>query len=971
MQLHLVKSTDIDDILNEIDENEKKSNTNTSQNLKIGNVNWDQILTEIRNGNINYIKTAITSKHIKVNEQNPKNGQTLLHIAVIQGNMNLCKLLCDFGADVTIKDFDGDDPCIFAMKFGKYKITELLYYRQLSASLGNDLKEISVAIYSKNQQAKILNEECKLEMHPDECGFDSNFSRKWHEQKEKYENSPSLLKGIMENMVTIIKKRQPFSGDMLYFAWYYVLNHKILKYCPLLSPLWKAMMSTYESILANTSDKEGWLWLKTYFIPSLIWYLPHPYIKNVPISLSRAEVEELQKSGKIQNGWIGVHKHLLCLKGICSSKEEDREEEYKQSHDNESNDMEIVLQECLFWELLCRVRKESKKQSDLLLKDKINRIKTTKTNDWNELIKYNVKTNYSNVRQDIWNKAKYKEDDLNEDLYPPSTHFSAKKFYDTSIFLNELMFTANILDNVFQTDMKIITEQICLETGDKCSYKAGPVKTLIRSQAKIENDYISCAWPKSAKILDINRCSLQFDTIDEMMKFIKIFTKKVNTQNAFSIIEIIRCKNGWAIYSAENPQYTDLKMNVLVQSPTNELIASEIQFLLNVMSAFKVKAHKLYSIERRLELVHSFQKLQNEMSKFSDHINSMEVMIDLIKRNDLKYFTCYWSTLTPNINTLTSDMFHENPWQTALLHVMINVNDVCEFLNNNYKQLLCETVFNYFQQYIKNRANNPNEHTQFKNFAQFFSEMYNQIPNYLLAAQDMVIPQFIKFILLIFSENISKLKELLLLTSHGGNSDTIIGGLIHSRFYKHELYINNIESIKLILHSDLLKYEDKIELFEAKTKTFKTALTIPNADCACEIIRFFSNDKHNMQLLFESITYTYELYHILSLTFKRIDCMDVSKILLKYINTLHRNEQIKGLKSYKTNHEDANILWNAVIGNQIEIVTSEIKDMTIFDQKILIECIDATSSINKLDNELLNVDEKEIVAFLIEFNCFK
>ena len=49
---------------------------------------------------------------------------------------------------------------------------------------------------------------------------------------------------------------------------------------PLKSSLWTTMMETYEKILSNTSDKEGWEWLKAYVLPSLIWFLPHPVNKD-------------------------------------------------------------------------------------------------------------------------------------------------------------------------------------------------------------------------------------------------------------------------------------------------------------------------------------------------------------------------------------------------------------------------------------------------------------------------------------------------------------------------------------------------------------------------------------------------------------------------------------------------------------------------------------------------------------------
>ena len=77
--------------------------------------------------------------------------------------------------------------------------------------------------------------------------------------------------------------------------------------------------------------------------------------------------------------------------------------------------MQKVLKTTLFQELLHRVRSESKKQSNLLLKSKINEIKQEQPDEWNRLISYNVTTKYSSdARQDKCGclKPKYTEDDL-------------------------------------------------------------------------------------------------------------------------------------------------------------------------------------------------------------------------------------------------------------------------------------------------------------------------------------------------------------------------------------------------------------------------------------------------------------------------------------------------------------------------------------------------------------------------------
>eukprot|EP01083_Nonionella_stella_P238539 835815_1 len=131
----------IDDILNEIEENEKKQNLNP---MDENDIEWQDILNAIRTKNVNFIKNLISSKQIAVNSQHPLTGKTILIYGVIIGHMNLVKTVCNFGGDVHIKDHDGLDALDYAIKYGRYKITELVYYRQLSGSLGNDLKAISM-----------------------------------------------------------------------------------------------------------------------------------------------------------------------------------------------------------------------------------------------------------------------------------------------------------------------------------------------------------------------------------------------------------------------------------------------------------------------------------------------------------------------------------------------------------------------------------------------------------------------------------------------------------------------------------------------------------------------------------------------------------------------------------------------------------------------------------------------------------
>eukprot|EP01084_Bolivina_argentea_P302494 522123_1 len=215
-----------------------------------------------------------------------------------------------------------------------------------------------------------------------------------------------------------------------------------------------------------------------------------------------------------------------------------------------------------------------------------------------------------------------------------------------------------------------------------------------RSITKVENDYINEDYPTSAKILDLNRCSLQFESINNMMKFIKIFTRKISNKNARCITHIIRCKNGWSAYNFEHPQYTDIKLNVLIQSPTdeNKHIICEIQFLLLFMSAFKKKAHKLYGIERKFEMVYNFGKLTNEMNKFEDSGNGINDTIKgLAQKDDIKYFKLLWKLSKPNYKTLVDVLDEDgsrNIWDTALMNILMNkTGKIYSYLQEQYKDL--------------------------------------------------------------------------------------------------------------------------------------------------------------------------------------------------------------------------------------------------------------------------------------------
>eukprot|EP01084_Bolivina_argentea_P191988 329670_1 len=120
-----LNENEIDSILDEIQNHEH-------QQEKQKELKWKEIQSQIREKNTSYIKQLIISKEIDVNAQNPVDDKTLLIYAVIIGDLDLVTSICNFGADVHLQDSDKLDALDYALAYGRYKITELVYYQQLS-----------------------------------------------------------------------------------------------------------------------------------------------------------------------------------------------------------------------------------------------------------------------------------------------------------------------------------------------------------------------------------------------------------------------------------------------------------------------------------------------------------------------------------------------------------------------------------------------------------------------------------------------------------------------------------------------------------------------------------------------------------------------------------------------------------------------------------------------------------------------
>ena len=57
----------------------------------------------------------------------------------------------------------------------------------------------------------------------------------------------------------------------------------------------------------------------------------------------------------------------------------------------------------------------------------------------------------------------------------------------------------------------------------------GPVKKASRIQVKAETDYVNDMFPSAAKVVDILRCSLTFESVESLVETVKYFQNLVET----------------------------------------------------------------------------------------------------------------------------------------------------------------------------------------------------------------------------------------------------------------------------------------------------------------------------------------------------------------------------------------------------------------------------------------------------------
>ena len=250
------------------------------------------------------------------------------------------------------------------------------------------------------------------------------------------------------------------------------------------------------------------------------------------------------------------------------------------------------------------VRRENSQEKGMEIASEMGRlIEQAGPEEWSKLLGFDVDCTWvSHLRQDSFEggpKANWSASQLAWILLNNSS-FAMDPFKqcDLHSFVTELTTSAQYLSIEFERVMTDRLKRFGL-------VQVGPVKLASRIRNKTESDYSDrkrgFRWPYSAHVLDVLRCSVTVNSIDEMNAALSAFSEDCKLDE---IAKIVRCKNGFSDYGTDEipAKYSDVKLNVLF-SFRGRSVVGEVQFLLQCMLDGKKKGHELYEIERSVQLM--------------------------------------------------------------------------------------------------------------------------------------------------------------------------------------------------------------------------------------------------------------------------------------------------------------------------------------------------------------------------------
>ena len=189
-------------------------------------------------------------------------------------------------------------------------------------------------------------------------------------------------------------------------------------------------------------------------------------------------------------------------------------------------------------------------------------------NDWNNLIEWKLSKEIKfDSRQDRVPdglRAEYTVSELTQFEILSNSEFNAFKHYDYNQYLSRLLLLAHSVDTDFQTAIKKLfkidsvtnignighlktakDEEVKEQQNDKLEYIRSSVPSLLSAQKTVDCLYSNAAYPVTANLCDLNKCSLVFDDIGSLLNALNFFVVKVRENNVGNIVGLIGEKNGF------------------------------------------------------------------------------------------------------------------------------------------------------------------------------------------------------------------------------------------------------------------------------------------------------------------------------------------------------------------------------------------------------------------------------------------
>eukprot|EP01083_Nonionella_stella_P172307 590938_1 len=609
---------DIDTILDEIENKEKRV------------VDWKLIRNKVYEAkDDNFIINMLMNDELLVTDLDEEDDHmSILHHACSYGMGKLVRICVHLGADIKLKDDKGLTPLYWARAHHYYEIAEYLLLESIGGAQADKIVNTARFIWNENS---IIN------------AFRNRL------EDAKYNEFKQTLLQIINEMVS---GRDPISSFLVNLA----MSIDSVK-------TWDNISTIIEKIVHNTEDKIGWHYLNYYLVSDNSFLFKEYALKHVDNDAKanddtpERDIKDLNPTELI---YVLEKKVVGAFNEYYKAHNDDHDSDEEMIGSDELKMMKIAIQsekvdgkrfaamtfsdmysffqtngveegisaefaefftdkwasikkgstykvphiyepEYGYYKIYDVVAEESLKQAEKMIKGTLEMEEKNNLDDWMFIVSYPsypLKYNDSNtrLRQDSLQngvQSKYSSKEIVKKMTSDVT-FNAIKFYDISLYLSELVLQCGFINDLFQRDIKSIFEG---KAGVR--WKAGPLKTMERCKVKTETEYNHEDFPQSSCLLDIIRCSVVFDDLSLMIQQIKVFEEEVGS-NKYCVKEILRVKNGFATYSHDKPEYIDIKFNVrVVQNGVH--IVGEVQFLINEMAIFKVKAHKYYSILREKE----------------------------------------------------------------------------------------------------------------------------------------------------------------------------------------------------------------------------------------------------------------------------------------------------------------------------------------------------------------------------------